>query len=199
VIPNGVDLSLFMPQRDASIREHFGIEKERFLLLAVASPFDRRKGFDDIIKMGQQLQGKATVIMVGLTEKQMRGLPRFIIGIKKTDGPESLVQLYSGADCFVNASYEETYPTVNMEAAACGTPVATYDSSGCAEQIAPTIGCAVRTGNIQALSEAALMLSRTKTERSAACRAHAEKYFDREEAVSAYLREYNSFTFYSPS
>ena len=204
IIPNGVDLSLFVPNKDTSIRERLGIPKERIMLLSAASPFDRRKGFDDIMELGRQLEGKAHIVMVGLSKKQMRGfpqkdklfkkktrsLPENIHGMLKTDGPESLVRLYGEADCFVNASHEETYPTVNMEAMACGTPVAAYTIGGCTEQITPETGLAVARGDITALKDAALTLSNEKAERSSACRARAEQNFDRKKAILTYLSEY---------
>lgn len=49
------------------------------------------------------------------------------------------------ADVFVNPSYEHNYPTVNLEASACGTTVVTYDAGGCREtlKITPDAGFAV--------------------------------------------------------
>lgn len=38
-------------------------------------------------------------------------------------------------DFFVNPTYEDNYPTVNLEAIACGTRVITYDTGGCRETI----------------------------------------------------------------
>ena len=46
-----------------------------------------------------------------------------------------LAQIYSAADIFVNPTYEDNYPTVNLEAQACGTPVITYDTGGAKETI----------------------------------------------------------------
>jgi glycosyltransferase involved in cell wall biosynthesis len=190
VISNGVDLSLFVPKRDASLRGRFGIPQEQIMLLAVASPFDRRKGYDDLIELARHLSGKASLVMVGLSKKQMRRLPSNIHGMLKTDGPEDLVRLYGEADCFLNASHEETYPTVNMEALACGTPVAAYDIGGCTEQVTPEVGLLAPCGDIGALKDAALRLAHDKKSMSAACSARAEQFFDREKAISAYISEY---------
>ena len=40
------------------------------------------------------------------------------------------------ADVFVNPTREDNYPTVNLEAQACGTFVITYDTGGCKETLA---------------------------------------------------------------
>ena len=37
------------------------------------------------------------------------------------------------ADYFLNLTLEDTYPTVNLEAMACGTPVITYRTGGSTE------------------------------------------------------------------
>ena len=58
-----------------------------------------------------------------------------VILLQRTDTRSELVELYSAADVFFNPTREDNYPTVNLEAEACGTPVYTYDTGGCAETI----------------------------------------------------------------
>ena len=58
-----------------------------------------------------------------------------MIAFAHTRNQTELAQLYSASDYFVNMTYEDTYPTVNLEAIACGTKVITYDTGGCAETI----------------------------------------------------------------
>ncbi len=58
-----------------------------------------------------------------------------VIPIERTKNVDELVQIYSAADFFVNPTREENYPTVNLEASACGTYIITYDTGGCAETI----------------------------------------------------------------
>lgn len=55
--------------------------------------------------------------------------------IGKLSNARELAAVYSVADVFVNPTYEDNYPTVNLEAAACGTTVITYDIGGCRETI----------------------------------------------------------------
>lgn len=58
-----------------------------------------------------------------------------IICLLKTKSAHDLASLYTVADIFVNPTYEDTYPTVNLEALACGTKVITYDTGGCRETL----------------------------------------------------------------
>lgn len=55
--------------------------------------------------------------------------------IGRTESREQLAAIYTSADLFFNPTWEDNYPTVNLEAEACGTPVATYDVGGCRETI----------------------------------------------------------------
>ena len=58
-----------------------------------------------------------------------------IICIPRTSSAQELAAIYTAADVFVNPTYEDNYPTVNLEAEACGTRVVTYDTGGCRETI----------------------------------------------------------------
>lgn len=57
--------------------------------------------------------------------------------IERTSRKDQLAAIYTSADIFFNPTREDNYPTVNLEAQACGTPVMTYDVGGCRETIAP--------------------------------------------------------------
>lgn len=43
--------------------------------------------------------------------------------------------MYTTADVLFNPTYEDNYPTVNLEAQACGTPVITYATGGSVESV----------------------------------------------------------------
>ena len=58
-----------------------------------------------------------------------------VIGIPKTNNVEELAEIYTAVDIFVNPTYEDNYPTVNLEARACGTKVITYNTGGCLETL----------------------------------------------------------------
>lgn len=70
----------------------------------------------------------------GETEEIRRGNSR-IYAIPKTNNVVELAAIYTASDIFVNPTREDNYPTVNLEARACGTMVITYDVGGCRETL----------------------------------------------------------------
>jgi glycosyltransferase involved in cell wall biosynthesis len=135
VIYNTIDTGIFKPT-SSDFRERYGLEDKK-IILGVASIWDYRKGLDDFIKLSQMLDDKYAIVLVGLSEKQLKTLPKNIIGIKRTNGQKELAEIYTAADVFVNPTYEDNYPTVNLEARACGTPVITYRTGGSVESVDP--------------------------------------------------------------
>ena len=73
--------------------------------------------------------------MVGLSKQQLRKLPKNILGINRTASVKELAEIYSASDVFFNPTYEDNYPTVNLEAQACGLPVITYRTGGSVESV----------------------------------------------------------------
>lgn len=51
----------------------------------------------------------------------------------RTNSTEELRKLYCIADCYINLTYEYNYPTTNLEAISCSTPVVTYNTGGSGE------------------------------------------------------------------
>lgn len=131
VIHNGIDTTQFFPM-ESNIREQLGIG-DKFMLLGVSTVWDEMKGYSDYLKIADMLGQEYQVVLVGLTKEQKEKLPRTVIGIERTNRVKELAQLYSAADLFLNLSYCENYPTVNLEAIACGTQVLTYKTGGSPE------------------------------------------------------------------
>lgn len=78
---------------------------------------------------------KAVTGYFGETEEISGGGNSRIYGIPKTNNAVELAAVYTAADVFVNPTREDNYPTVNLEARACGTMVITYDVGGCRETL----------------------------------------------------------------
>lgn len=76
-----------------------------------------------------------------------------IILLPKTQNQQELAQYYTAADYFLNLTYEDNYPTVNLEAEACGTDVITYDVGGCRETISRLGSKCVKAGDIGGVVE----------------------------------------------
>lgn len=143
VINNGIDLNIFKYTYDDNIYFKYNIPKNKRILLGVASIWEKRKGLDDFIKLAKDINEDTIIVLVGLNKKQMNNLPTNIIGILRTDNQSDLVKIYSVADILVNPTREDNYPTVNIEAIACGTPVIAYNTGGCKEQITNKTGSIV--------------------------------------------------------
>lgn len=128
---NEIDKNVFKPT-ESDFRKRYGLEKKT-IILGVANPWDERKGLKDFIKLSLKVNENYRIVLVGLTNKQILNLPKNIIGIQRTNSTAELAEIYTAADVFVNATYEDNYPTTNLEASACGTTVVTYNTGGSPE------------------------------------------------------------------
>lgn len=190
-IHNGVDLEKFRPMDGNHLRKKHKIEG-KFVLLGVASPWNTRKGLDDFFKLNEMLPHDGfTIILVGLKPEQVKKLPEGIIGITRTENQQELAEYYSMADCFVNLTYLDTFPTVNLEALACGTPVLTYQTGGSPEAIDEQTGVVVEQGDLKQVVSA-LYSMKCKPLSSDLCRKRAEKYFDKNKCFEEYINLYDS-------
>ena len=131
VINNGIDLSVFKPTAgDFRAKNHLD---GKFIILGAASIWEDRKGIDVFIELAKRLDDRFRIVLVGTDDEVDKILPDNIISIHRTSNQKELAELYTAADLFFNPSREENYPTVNMEAIACGTPVMTFKTGGSPE------------------------------------------------------------------
>ena len=72
---------------------------------------------------------------------------------------------------------EDNFPTTNIEALACGTPVVTFETGGSGESVTRECGRVVPKGNIMLLAEAIREMAELDPTRTAKlCRAQAQNY-----------------------
>lgn len=143
VIHNGIDLSVFQPTENDFRRKH-NIPEDAYILLGVASGWNDRKGLDVFAELAKRLDAKDyQVVLVGTDEQIDRELPENILSIHRTENQQELARIYTAADLFINPTREETYPTVNMEALACGTPIVTFPTGGSPEIPDETCGLVI--------------------------------------------------------
>ncbi len=135
-INNGIDLNIFYPRLTDSILDKYNIPRDKKVLLGVASIWEERKGLDDFLMLSKLIKDDYVIVLVGLNKKQINKLKQYknIIGIKRTENQDDLASLYSISFALINPTYEDNYPTVNIEALASGTRVIAYDTGGCVEQ-----------------------------------------------------------------
>lgn len=131
VINNGVDLSIFKPT-ESDFRKRYNLLNKK-IVLGVAFGWGRRKGLDVFIELAKKLPDSFQIVLVGTDDVVDSLLPSNVISIHRTQNQHELAEIYSAADVFVNPTREENYPTVNMEALACGTPVITFKTGGSPE------------------------------------------------------------------
>lgn len=191
-IYNGIDLSVFQPQnKKEEIFQQYHIVT-KYCVLAVTNVWTVSKGYNDLKKISSLLGNDYTLLMVGVNEKQQKELPTHIKGILRTENITQLADLYAVADVFVNPTYADSFPTTNLEALACGTPVITYRTGGSPEAISSETGLVVEQGDIQGLVKAIKKIcQKGKDTYSKACRDRAVQYFNKEERFQEYVDLYN--------
>ena len=148
---NTIDTNVFKPT-PSDFRERYGLQ-DKFIVLGVANVWEERKGLYDFYKLAQMLDDRYAIVLVGLSKKQIKALPKNIKGIERTNSAKELAAIYTAADVFVNPTYEDNYPTVNLEAQACGTRVITYDTGGCRETLYARDANVVCIGNVNEIFE----------------------------------------------
>lgn len=215
VIHNGVDLQMFRPYGVLDgFKEFQEVSGGRFKIIAVSSVWYPNKGELDIYKLRTMLpEDEYEITMVGLSAEQAKNLPKGIRGIQRTQNVQELAQLYAEADVLINPTYEDNFPTVNIEALACGTPVITYRTGGSPEAVRDEVsdgfkefqevsrgsggtelyntGMVIEQGNVVALANAVMQMKDTPLS-SADCRKRAEELFDKDKCFEKYVELYEN-------
>ncbi len=151
-INNGIDITLFKPEQELSILKQYNLQNKR-IILGVPSQYSLQKCIDEFIRLSHLLQDNCLIVLIGLTKRQLNTLPSNVLGIERTQNKEEMVAWYSRADVFVNTTLEDTFPTTNLEALACGTPVITYATGGSVESVSSNTGFIVPQNDIMALKD----------------------------------------------
>lgn len=187
IIPSAVDVDLFKPIK-SNIAAQNGIYNQR-IILGCANIWTDRKGLNDFIILSEKCDVETVIVLIGLNKSQMKKLPQNIIGINRTESIEVLVKWYSAASVFVNPTYMDNFPTTNIEALACGTPVVTYNAGGSPESIDANTGRIVQIGNVDGIWESILELGRENEEElTRACRERALNHYNKKTRFLDYLR-----------
>lgn len=143
VINNGIDLNVFRPKEN--------VARGKKIILNVTDGLDSRKGFFDLLDLRRLLPEAYLIRIVGVgktSKYHMKGIEF----VEHTDSVNELVNYYNSADYLVNPTYEDTFPTINLEALACGLPVITYRSGGSPEVVENQCGAVVHPGDVSAMA-----------------------------------------------
>lgn len=204
VINNGVDTNIFIP-KPSSLKKSLRIDGKK-MILAVAGGLTKRKGRDYLLNIPSLLGDDEILVILGIKEKQKDLLPKEkCIGIPYTRKVEDLAAIYSSADVFINTTIEDNFPTTNIEAMACGTPVITFDTGGSVEPILDgedsqcvddaiitSVGGIVPKGDVNSLLNVARhFMNMNSSDVTNACTAKAVKLYNKQEQYIKYVSLYN--------
>ena len=205
VIHNGIDTDVFSPQPalESEVRRCYGLG-DRHVILGIASIWSEEKGLNDFVEMAARLDSDEVIVLVGMDRKQLddvlsrcgrTALGDRMVAVKRTADVHQLAGLYSTADVLVNPTWQDNYPTVNLEAISCGTPVVTYRTGGSIEAVAGDTGFVVEQGDIEGLVDAVRRVETLgKANFMDACRSRAVKEFRKEDRYAEYIELYERLT-----
>lgn len=190
VINNGIDLNVFKPTH-SNFREQYGIPGDKYIVLGVSFAWGYRKGLDCFAEMAEKLGDKYQIVLVGTDGEIDKNLPKNIISIHRTQNQKELAEIYSTADVFAMPTREENYPTVNMEAIACGTPVVTFDTGGSPEMLNEKVGRVVPVDDVNKMMSEIRKICENMRLSSEAFRSKAKEYI-MEDRFLEYIDLYKS-------
>lgn len=189
VINNGIDLNVFKPI-NGNFRKKYGLGN-KFIILGVANVWEKRKGLNEFIKLSKKIDNDKKIVLVGLTEKQLKTIPKNIIGITRTNNIKELVEIYTESNVYINLSVEETMGLTTVEALACGTPVIVNDATAIPEVIDESCGYVVEKNNLdQVLLNMNDMNKKIFTLNDCINRA---KLYDKNKKYSEYIEVYSKY------
>ncbi len=188
VINNGIDLSVFKPT-ESDFRSRYNIENKN-VVLGVVGSWEKRKGIDVFYDLANRLGENYKIVLVGAPASNIKNLPSNVIAIPRTANQTELAEIYTAADVFVNPTREDTYPTVNMEALACGTPVLTFGIGGSPEVIDETCGSVVNVNDVDAMENEIIRICELKPYSMEAC-IKRSRCFDMNDRFNEYVELYN--------
>src|SRR5258708_14083131 len=128
LIPNGVDCDRFRPGTPR--RQEFGLPEDRLIVLMVSALIPNKR-----VEIGVEAVSRipdAHLVVAGdgplrksIAATAARLLPGRFTLLSVT--PDRMPMLYHAADVFLQASKDEPFPLVFLEAMACGLPVVGHD------------------------------------------------------------------------
>lgn len=190
VIYNGADTDVFHPL-ETDLKNRLGIAGKK-MILAIAAKLAKRKGAEYLLQIPAKLRDDEVLVILGLTEGQVLSLPKEkCIGVTYTNSVQELAEYYSAADVFINPTLEDNFPTTNIEALACGTPIVTFKTGGSVEVIDEHTGFVVEQRDLDAMLGAVRkILSKGKAHYQNHCCKKAANLYEKERQYMKYVELY---------
>lgn len=189
VINNGIDLEVFKPTKGSIYKQLVRTNKKK--VLGVAATWSKRKGLHEFMQLAKDLPNDYIIVLVGLNQYEIDLTLKNVICFKRTTKQSELAEIYTAATVFVNPTTEDNFPTVNLEALACGTPVVTYRTGGSPESVDEAVGAVIEQGDYVALKEAIIrQCAKSSSAVSAVCIDKAKRLYNKDDRFNDYIKLY---------
>ena len=186
-IYNGIDTGIFAP-RSTDFKQRNQILGD-FMIVGAANKWllPENKELLDVFLSSRGSED--ALVLFGADEEHKKFCEALdgVVALGYINSKNEMAELFSSADVFVNPTHADTLPTVNMESAACGTPVITYNVCGSPELVRDGVtGYIVPEGDTCGVMRSIGFVKEKKI-KSEDCRAFALSLFDRDANYKRYV------------
>lgn len=194
-IPNGVDLSVFKPQRN-TLGTKFTIG-----FCARLSPIKNAKF---MLELARALQGFPSIqIRIAgegpLQQEMADTIQTTPLSNCTLIGPvQDVASFINQCDVMIVPSLMDGRPNIVMESIACGTPVLASNVGAIPEMVStPQIGALFAAGDVQGMADTIITLYNDRAQlemMQQACISHAQTHFDAKQFQQSYVELFQSMT-----
>lgn len=192
-IYNWIDLAIFRPQNKKNLKEKYGFDKDKFIVLGVSATWSKAKGIDLFNRLSKILPSKYNIILIGNSDT-LQYKASTITYLPPTNNVMQLADMYAMADVYVNPTIQETFGKTTAEALSCGTPVVAYKGTATPELIGQDEKCGYLINELDAdlFAEKIKDVCNSDVETySSNCRNRSVSMFNIETNINKYISLFN--------
>lgn len=191
-IHNGVDISVFKPM-PSDMRKKFKLE-DKYVILGPASKWLQPINKDVLSQFSKLMQPDEVLFLFGAYQKSDI-LPSNVITYGIIKNRVELAELYTMANVFANATREDSLSLINLEAQACGTPVATFNATGPKETVDEYNSLSAMVGNaVDLYTKIQIIRKYTTKDTATACIKFIKEKFEKNNNYSKFISVYRHIT-----
>lgn len=197
-IYNGIDTSVFSNDHAISVCNYPQIcaLQGKKIILGVASIWEKRKGLEHMLRLSEIFNDSNDyhVVIIGLNKHQCKMIEKrhhgLITAIERTEDQKELAAWYRSSYVYVNPTLQDNFPTTNIEALSCGTPVITFRTGGSPEAIGPDCGFVVDKEDFSGLCDAIKAVETISSAEARSTRISYASRFDQKRMLGEYRKLY---------